>query len=186
MLCWCYEWSHWRDMTSRVEGRREVSQAQKWEEDLECRSWVRNSGQEELKELLQQQGKCWWEQIILGHIKRNWIYPKVNEGFEAGMGKKLQEPMNISKSYSIQWNMNWRLRDWKLKEQLEIAPGRKWWCLGLGWWVWRQSIPGLKQECGSWAGQIPLWTDISLTQKFVLKLLQSQGLTYAWLYLWIS
>ena len=58
--------------------------------------------------------------------------------------------------------MNWRLKDWKLNEQLEVAPGRKWWCPGPGWWFWRQSIPGLIQEWGSWAGQGLLCTDMSL------------------------
>lgn len=124
--------------TSGIKERGRVSQAQKWQEDFECRLWVRSLGQEELKEWLQQQGKCWWEQIILGHIKRSWIYPNVNEGFEARLGKKLQGPVNISKSYSIQRSMNWRLKDWKLNEQLEVAPGRKWWFPGPGWWFWRQ------------------------------------------------
>ena len=124
----------------------------------ESGAWVKRNW----KSGCNKQGKCWWEQIILGHIKRSWIYPKVNEGFEARVGKKLQEPVNISKSYSIQSSMNWRLKDWKLNEQLEVAPGRKWWFPGPGWWFWRRSIPGLIQEWGSWAGQGLLCTDMSL------------------------
>ena len=146
----------WGDTTSGIKERWGVSQAQKWEEDFECRLWVRSLGQEELKEWFQQQGKCWWEQIILGHIQRSWIYPKVNEGFEAGVGKKLQRPKNISNSYSIQCSMNWRLKDWKLKVQLEVAPGRKWWCPGPGWWFWRQSIPARMGKLG-WAGPTLHW-----------------------------
>lgn len=105
--------------------RRRRSWAQKWKEELECRSWVGNLGQEELKEQLQQQGKCWWEQIILGHVKRSWIYPEVDEGFEAGVGKLLQGPMNISRRLLDSTEL--RIEHWeteKLEEQLEVSPGK--------------------------------------------------------------
>lgn len=166
--------------TSGIKERGRVSQAQKWQEDFECRLWVRSLGQGELKEWLQQQGKCWWEQIILGHIKRSWIYPNVNEGCEARVGKKLQGPVNISKSYSIQSSMNWRLKDWKLNEQLEVASGRKWWFPGPGWWFWRQSILGWYRNGEAGLGRACSALTCLSTRKFVLKLPQSQGPKYAW------
>lgn len=102
--------------TSGIAKKEEELVRHKWQEDFECRLWVRSLGQEETERVVATAGEMLAEQIILGHIKRSWIYPNVNEVFEARVGKKLQGPVNISKLFnSTQYEFG-RLKDWKLND----------------------------------------------------------------------